>query len=426
MRRKCLLFLVLPALALLAARVAAAAWMPVFDPSEARYATLAANMARSGDFVRPAFFHHGVYQTFAGKPPLSFQMGALACRAFGVGDFAVRLPSLLCAAGVLALLWWAARPRGGRARAVLLCVGMPGFLAFAGLCMTDMPLTFAVVGMLAVLARGIRTGWSWPLATLWGLFAGAGLLIKGPVALALGGGPFALWCLLNGLPRGLTRWHVWWMGGLCLGLAAPWFALMEAREPGSFAYFLLNENIGRFLTQDYGDRYGSGHKFFHGVSVPWLLALTAPWGLWFLRRRVWRGFRGNLPALATAWVVVFWALTPRVPLAYLLPAVPLAAWWLGSRRVSLRRFPLWAGAELAVLAAVAVLVPLVRPDKLPGRFFRSLPPSATVSFAGEAPYSAEFVLGDRVRRDGSGDVFLLRDRERRRWAVLRAPGEAGE
>lgn len=99
MRRKCLLFLVLPALALLAARVAAAAWMPVFDPSEARYATLAANMARSGDFVRPAFFHHGVYQTFAGKPPLSFQMGALACRAFGVGDFAVRLPSLLCAAG---------------------------------------------------------------------------------------------------------------------------------------------------------------------------------------------------------------------------------------------------------------------------------------------------------------------------------------
>lgn len=76
--------------------------------------------------------------------------------------------------------------------------------------------------------------------------------------------------------------------------------------------------------------------------------------------------------------------------------------------------------------AVAVLVPLVRPDKLPGRFFRSLPPSATVSFAGEAPYSAEFVLGDRVRRDGSGDVLLLRDRERRRWAVLRAPGEAGE
>ena len=84
------------------------------------------------------------------------------------------------------------------------------------------------------------------------------------------------------------------------------------------------------------------------------------------------------------------------------------------------------GAELAVIEAVAVLVPLVRPDKLPGRFFRSLPPSATVSFAGEAPYSAEFVLGDRVRRDGSGDVLLLRDRERRRWAVLRAPGEAVE
>ena len=73
---------ILAALALL--RLALMATVPVFEPSEARYAAISANMARSGDFVVPRFTHDLEYQSFDGKPPLVFQAGGLFCRALGV------------------------------------------------------------------------------------------------------------------------------------------------------------------------------------------------------------------------------------------------------------------------------------------------------------------------------------------------------
>ena len=43
--------------ALGAIRLALMATVPVFEPSEARYAAIAANMARTGDFTVPRFTH---------------------------------------------------------------------------------------------------------------------------------------------------------------------------------------------------------------------------------------------------------------------------------------------------------------------------------------------------------------------------------
>lgn len=403
--------LALPLVLLLGARLWSMAALPVWDPSEARYATLAANMAETGDFVRPVFFHHDVRQTFAGKPPLAFWMGGLACRALGRKAFAVRLPSLLCALGVLALLRWAT----GKWLASLMCATTGGFAVFSGLCMTDMPLAFAVCGMLCAFWRYARHP-SLGIALLGGAFAAAGFLTKGPVALALGGLPPLLWCAFNGLPRGGRVGHAFAAAMVGLALAAPWFVLMEGREPGTLRYFFLNENLARFLTQDYGDRYGHGHAFFRGISVPWFLSLTLPWGLFLLRRRAVRRLRRCFPALAALGMMGFWALTPRVPLAYLLPAVPMAAWWLARRPV--RALAWWPTAALILAASLTLAVPLlprVIPAKFPLPLYRALPAGATLSFEGHAPYSAEFYLGDRVRREGTGD-FLAR-REGNRWVL---------
>ena len=76
-----------------AVRIALMATMPVFEPSEARYAAISANMARTGDFLTPKFTYLGTYQPFKGKPPLVFQCGGAFCRLMGVCEFAVRLPS---------------------------------------------------------------------------------------------------------------------------------------------------------------------------------------------------------------------------------------------------------------------------------------------------------------------------------------------
>lgn len=92
---------------MLVLRLALMATVPVFEPSEARYAAISANMARSGDFVVPRFTHNLEYQSFDGKPPLVFQAGGLFCEVFGVNEFAVRLFPFLSALLLLFILYHA-------------------------------------------------------------------------------------------------------------------------------------------------------------------------------------------------------------------------------------------------------------------------------------------------------------------------------
>ena len=110
-------------LILVAVRVAAMLVAPVFEPSEARYAAISANMARAGDWFVPSFTYKGVYQPFAGKPPFAFQASALSCKALGVSEFAVRLPSLVSWLALLAILYWSVRRTSSR-DAAMLAVGL--------------------------------------------------------------------------------------------------------------------------------------------------------------------------------------------------------------------------------------------------------------------------------------------------------------
>ena len=109
--------------ALIVVRVAAMLVAPVFEPSEARYAAISANMARTGDWFVPSFTYKGVYQPFAGKPPFAFQASALSCKALGVSEFAVRLPSLVSWLALLAILYWSVRRTSSR-DAAMLAVGL--------------------------------------------------------------------------------------------------------------------------------------------------------------------------------------------------------------------------------------------------------------------------------------------------------------
>ena len=137
--------------ALGAIRLALMATVPVFEPSEARYAAIAANMARTGDFVVPRFTHNLEYQSFDGKPPLVFQMGGLFCEVFGVNEFAVRLFPFLSAALLLLILHRTVARRSDAATArlaVVICATSVSFFAASGIAMTDMTLTACVAGAL--------------------------------------------------------------------------------------------------------------------------------------------------------------------------------------------------------------------------------------------------------------------------------------
>jgi len=142
--------------ALLAIRLVLMAIVPVFEPSEARYAAIAANMARTGDFVVPRFTYKCEYQSFDGKPPLVFQAGGVCCRLLGTGNrhslqLAVRIFPLLSAMLLLAILFHAVRITADVRRAwlaVAICATCTAFYAAAGMALTDMSLTCCTAGAL--------------------------------------------------------------------------------------------------------------------------------------------------------------------------------------------------------------------------------------------------------------------------------------
>lgn len=369
---------------LLAVRVFLAATAPVFDTSEARYAAISANMARTGDFLVPRFTYDGRYQSFDGKPPLQFQLSALACRAFGTSEFAVRLPDILASVAALALLFACVAALAGRERA-LLAVGIAStcvaFYALAGCCMPDGILTVSVAAAYfchVLYLKTERRAWSLGVFVALAL----GMLAKGPVALALFGLPVVAEGIVNRRRREFLRYG-WVLGiPIFLAIAAPWFILMERENSGFLSYFFVNENVKRFLVHDYGDKYGAGREFFRGVALVWALVVTLPWSPLVLGRllrekasvgrlaRLSALFRGEAApfAFGAVGIVAFWCLTSRVPLAYLMPVVPLfaAIAAIATPKETLARSFHWTAGAVALVLSGILLGGRFLSDKMRG------------------------------------------------------------
>ncbi len=60
-------------------------------------------------------------------------------------------------------------------------------------------------------------------------------------------------------------------------VAAPWYCLAERATPGFLRYFLVNEHLRRYVTDDYGDQYGAGRVQPYGAIWLMLTAALLPW-----------------------------------------------------------------------------------------------------------------------------------------------------
>lgn len=349
--------------------------MPVFEPSEARYAAISANMCRTGDFLTPMFTYKGVYQPFEGKPPLVFQCAGAVCSIIGVNEFAVRLVPFVSFLILLALLGHAVGRLYGKASGFLaagICATCVAAYGAAGMCMTDIPLTCCSAGALFMYAcyRKCRSiGYSLAI----GVLLGCGMLVKGPIAIALFALPIFADAAVNRGWRGILDMKLMWAVLPFIIIAAPWFVFMERAHPGFLKYFFINENLLRFLVHDYGDRYGAGRETFRGMAAVWMLVVTLPWcvvPLWELAHRRFGAFAKRDFFLCGALAITaFWCLTSRVPMAYLLPVVPLFSAWLGSWRCS--RVLLWRSLPYAaciagIVSAGALCAGLLFTDKMLG------------------------------------------------------------
>jgi len=117
-------------------------------PDEPRYAWIAHDIAKTGDWVTPRLYGKPWFE----KPPLYYWGAAICFKLFGVSEAAARLPSAISALlATLAMAWLAWRVYGAEtARWLLLLLPTTvGMIGFSHAAATDMPfsamLTIAMV-----------------------------------------------------------------------------------------------------------------------------------------------------------------------------------------------------------------------------------------------------------------------------------------
>jgi 4-amino-4-deoxy-L-arabinose transferase-like glycosyltransferase len=273
------------------------------------------------------------------KPPLYYWLAALP-RLMGCSpEWAVRLPAALSGLGVIALLLIGAanlgRPTAGLiAAGVLLASIHYPWLARIG--RIDMPLAFAVTGASLAFIFALRGERRW-LIVGW-LGCAIGVLLKGPIGLALPAAIVAAILLAEGRWPAFWEWRewrsllhelgVWWGVPLVLLVCVPVFAWLHARTGGAFTYdFFYFHNVQRGLG---GSRLREHAWWLYGPYLLLYLLPASPLLLCALWPRLWR--HDALARAGLAWMCGSLALLSAAKFKradYLLPVYPGAALFLG-------------------------------------------------------------------------------------------------
>ena len=177
------------------------------------------------------------------------------------------------------------------------------------------------------------------------------MLAKGLIGLVLPAAVIGAWLLVQGRWREVLRLlHP-------LGIAAfvvvglPWFAAMQARHPGFFDYFVMEQHFRRYAQSSFNNVHPA---WFYLAVLP---ALTVPWSGFVIAGavRAWRERSALLgsPALLlyaiwTVAIIAFFSLPSSKLVGYALPA--LAPWCALIALVAAR------GRTWPVVAAVAALL----------------------------------------------------------------------
>lgn len=352
------------------------AWLrPLLLPDEGRYAGVAWEMLRSGDWLTPTlnglpYFH---------KPPLFYWITAASLGTFGMNEWAARVASAIgFALAVASPYWLLLRWIGERSAkiALLALIAQPLMLVAGQYANLDMlvagliTLTIVLITHASLLLdtesaapRGaLRLGWS---------AAALGVLAKGLIGIVIPVAVIGGWLIVSGRWRTIFRILRACPEGpvLFLLVAAPWFLMMERIHPGFLDYFFVYQHFKRYTV-------GGFNNMQPVWFYPAVLALFfLPWIAWLVRRalapRMSAGTERDLVLLGWIWalaVVAFFSLPKSKLLGYVLPAVPplamLAAAGLQARgEPSQTARRLWAGAATfgVIASLVAVIIIAYRP-----------------------------------------------------------------
>ena len=322
---------------------AMAAWMlfgnlnyPLFEPDETRNAQLALTMIESGDWsalkLRDEYYWD--------KPPLQTWAIAASYKVFGTSPWATRFPIALASMlTVIATFLMGRRLFGFRAAALasLFLLLSGGFAIISRYTTMDAALTAATTATFLFGFESVRRGLSRSQSALAGLAAGLGLMIKGPVILALCGPPllFAYWLGRGGNAKANRAiGQLAWFAVPMLLVATPWFAYTSLAHPEFLTQFFWKHNVVRFA-----EGFNHYQPFYYYLLGMFLFMFPMS----YLLPSVFRFAVANRAdqvdarsrevgflAIAVLWIFAFFTLSSTKLPTYVLPAFPLLCLLMGS------------------------------------------------------------------------------------------------
>jgi 4-amino-4-deoxy-L-arabinose transferase-like glycosyltransferase len=351
---------------------------PLQNWDEARLAVSAAEMLHNRQWL--ITHYQGQPDLWSTKPPLLVWLQALSLHTFGYSEWAVRLPTLLAALALVALVAafarrWLGGPLAGLLAGLAL-LGSKGFVAHHVARSADYETLLLLFTTGQVLA-----GFAWlhtrrpRYLLLLGAAVGLAVLTKSVAGLFLLPG-LAIEVTRRGQLGRLLRQPALW-GALLLALGPPalWYYLREQAAPGYWQAVWQNELGGR-LGAALEDHAAPWYWYLQGLAsqkfLLWLPGLLA--AAWALARRpgprparrlltlvAWAG-GGCLLVISAASTKLAWYDAPLYPLLALVLGGGLALLARLVARPATLAAPArpWRGALLLAVAVLPSLVALQR------------------------------------------------------------------
>lgn len=301
------------------------AQVPPTDRDESRFMQATKQMIETGDYVDIRFQDEARNKKPVGVYWLQAAAAAAAGKAHLATPWPYRLPSALAAwLAVLATCAFGRRmfgPASGLAAGAMLATTLI-VVAEAHLAKTDAALLCAVTLCLTSLGQVYLEGRARlaPALLFWITLA-AGILIKGPVIIAVAGATIAALTVADRNLRWLLGLRP--LAGIVLFalITAPWF-LLESTGPTPFISSSFHEDIlPKLIGGQEGHGAPPGTHLLLSLVTAWPWSVLAP----FAVIAAWRGRSDPATRFCLAWLAPAWLLFELVPTKlphYTLPLMP--------------------------------------------------------------------------------------------------------
>ena len=344
---------------------------PLWDIDEGMHAATSKEMILGEDWITPKFNGEPFYD----KPVFHNWLVALAFLVFGFTEFAARLPAAVLGSGCVMVTYLLGKKMYhsgvGFLAAVILATSVE-FIILSRTVVHDISLVFFVTLALTLFYMGYKEDRHRKRNLL--LFYGAlgfAILSKGPVGLALPAMIIGLYLIVERNLKFIMKMQIGWGILIFLAVASPWYILISLKNPDYAGYFLIEKNLGSFLSSD--SRHPNPFYYYipvlFGGFFPWSCFL--PLALIYAVRRKFEIIQEST-AFIVIWfgiILVFFSIATSKLATYILPLFPAASllvalcWQelLNSTTAKIRSGFLYSFLPVVVILFVAIIYLWVHP-----------------------------------------------------------------